>query len=87
MAENDNTEKQENLLVKAAKTVGAAAGKVAAVVGAAAPAETDDKPKSKKGNYRAENLGSGTFLISKPKRKSAKRRQTALKGPKRGARK
>ena len=49
--------------------------------------EKQESPKHKKGDYRAENLGSGTFLISKPKRKSAKRRQTALKGPRRGARK
>jgi hypothetical protein len=37
--------------------------------------------------YRAEYIGSGTFLISKPKRKSHKLRQSRLKGPKRGARK
>jgi len=37
--------------------------------------------------YRAEYQGSGTFIISKPKRKAHKRRQTALKSPQRGARK
>lgn len=37
--------------------------------------------------YTAEYQGSGTFLISKPKRKKHKRRQTALKNPKRGSRK
>lgn len=37
--------------------------------------------------YTAEYLGSGTFIISKPKRKSAKRRQSRLKSPQRGARK
>lgn len=37
--------------------------------------------------YKAEYLGSGTFVISKPKRKSAKRRQSKLKGPRRGSRK
>jgi len=37
--------------------------------------------------YKAEYLGSGTFSISKPKRTKAKRRQTALKNPQRGARK
>ena len=36
--------------------------------------------------YKAEYQGSGTFLISKPKRKKAKRRQTQLKNPQRGAR-
>lgn len=37
--------------------------------------------------YSAEYLGSGTFIISKPKRKSQKRRQSKLKSPQRGARK
>jgi hypothetical protein len=37
--------------------------------------------------YKAEYMGSGTFIISKPKRKSHKRRQSRLKSPQRGARK
>ena len=37
--------------------------------------------------YKAENLGSGTFLISKPKRKKAKVRQSTLKNLRRGSRK
>ncbi len=37
--------------------------------------------------YEAEYLGSGTFRIVKPKRASKKRRQSALKGTTRGARK
>lgn len=37
--------------------------------------------------YKAESQGSGTFLISKPKRKAAKIRQSKLKAPRRGARK
>ncbi|MGA2118485.1 MAG: hypothetical protein ABSH56_27485 [Bryobacteraceae bacterium] len=37
--------------------------------------------------YRAEYVGSGTFLISKPKRKKHKMRQTALRNPQRGSRK
>jgi hypothetical protein len=37
--------------------------------------------------YKAENLGSGTFAISKPKRKESKVRQTKLKNLKRGSRK
>jgi hypothetical protein len=37
--------------------------------------------------YKAEYIGSGTFLISKPKRKAHKRRQTKLKNPKAGSRK
>jgi hypothetical protein len=37
--------------------------------------------------YKAEAMGSGTFLITKPKRKSRKLRQSRLKAPKAGARK
>ncbi|MFZ0915782.1 MAG: hypothetical protein WAN04_02725 [Candidatus Udaeobacter sp.] len=45
------------------------------------------KLKQKENLYRAEYFGSGTFRIVKPKRKSSKRRQSALKGTTRGARK
>ncbi len=37
--------------------------------------------------YSATHMGSGTFIISKPKRKGMKLRQTRLKSPRRGARK
>ena len=37
--------------------------------------------------YKAEYIGSGTFIISKPKRKSHKLRQSRLKGRKAGMRK
>ena len=37
--------------------------------------------------YKAEYVGSGTFIISKPKRKKIKMRQSQLKNPKRGSRK
>lgn len=37
--------------------------------------------------YKAEYVGSGTFLISKPKRKKQKQRQTWLKNVSRGSRK
>ncbi len=37
--------------------------------------------------YKSEYQGSGTFLITKPKRKKAKLRQSRLKGTVRGARK
>jgi hypothetical protein len=36
--------------------------------------------------YSAEYQGSGTFKISKPKRKAKKQRQTRVKNPQRGAR-
>jgi hypothetical protein len=42
--------------------------------------------KSEK-TYKAEYVGSGTFLISKPKRKAGKKRTARLKKPQRGARK
>ena len=37
--------------------------------------------------YAARYIGSGTFIVSKPKRKSAKLRQSRLRAPRRGARK
>ncbi len=37
--------------------------------------------------YQAEYQGSGTFVISKPKRKKIKVRQSQLKNPQRGSRK
>jgi len=37
--------------------------------------------------FKAEYLGSGTFVISKPKRKKAKMRQSQLKNVRRGSRK
>jgi hypothetical protein len=37
--------------------------------------------------YKSEYIGSGTFIITKPKRKPAKMRQTRLKNVKRGSRK
>jgi hypothetical protein len=41
---------------------------------------------AKENTYQAEYIGSGTFIIHKPKRKSAKLRQSRLKGPRRGSR-
>jgi hypothetical protein len=37
--------------------------------------------------YQAEYIGSGTFIIHKPKRKKIKKRQQQLKSPNRGMRK
>jgi len=37
--------------------------------------------------YQAEYQGSGTFIISKPKRKPRKLRQSRVKKPNRGSRK
>jgi hypothetical protein len=51
------------------------------------PHATSPKLKQKDNVYEAEYLSSGTFKIVKPKRQSRKRRQSALKGTTRGARK
>jgi hypothetical protein len=58
---------------------------------------TEDSLQSKRSNilaeatndklYKAEYVGSGTFLISKPKRKKTKQRQSELKNVRRGSRK
>jgi hypothetical protein len=45
----------------------------------------DEKPSDKL--YQAEYQGSGTFVISKPKRKKTKARQSQLKNVRRGSRK
>jgi hypothetical protein len=78
----DDTNKNDNILVSAAKAIGTAAGKVAAMAGAQSKAAPP-----KENLYQAEYLGSGTFIIHKPKRRSRKLRQSRLKGPERGARK
>jgi hypothetical protein len=44
-------------------------------------------PLADKQLYHSENLGSGTFVITKPKRKKAKQRQMWLKNVRRGSRK
>jgi hypothetical protein len=45
-----------------------------------------DTPSTEK-LYKAEYIGSGTFIISKPKRKSHKIRQARLKNRRPGSRK
>jgi hypothetical protein len=89
MAEKKKNE-SEGVLVDAAKAVGAAAGKVASLAGAATAPQKKAAPPApvlKEGAYASQYLGSGTFIISKPKRKDAKLRQSRLKGTVRGARK
>jgi hypothetical protein len=46
-----------------------------------------DIEKPVKELWKSVTLSSGTFIITKPKRKSAKLRQSRLKGTVRGARK
>lgn len=43
--------------------------------------------KQKENLYQAQYLGSGTFIITKPKRKRRKLRQLRLKSPNAGMRK
>lgn len=43
--------------------------------------------EKKENLYKAEYIGSGTFIISKPKRKKSKLRQLRLKSPNGGMRK
>ena len=74
---------QGDALVSAAQTLGRAAGKIAAALGAGE--KTPEPPPANL--YQAEYLGSGTFIISKPKRKKRKMRQSNLKNPGRGSRK
>ncbi len=46
-----------------------------------------EKTLAEKELYKAVYQGSGTFSITKPKRKKAKIRQSELKNPRRGSRK
>lgn len=87
--DSKKTGTDENVLVSAAKTIGAAAGKIAALAGAGTGAGTGARPavKAKENLFQADYFGSGTFVIHKPKRRSRKLRQSRLKGPRRGARK
>lgn len=62
------------------------AQKVGRSTGNAAHAASS-KIQQKEKIYEAEYFGSGTFRIVKPKRADKKRRQSALKGTTRGARK
>jgi len=43
--------------------------------------------KEKEGVWKAEYLGSGTFIVTKPRRKKNKIRQQRVKNPQAGARK
>ncbi len=85
MADEQKSKESESPLVSAAKTIGSAVGKVAALAGVGGTAYS--KPQYKEGTYQADYIGSGTFIIHKPKRKSRKLRQSRLKGTVRGARK
>ncbi len=73
-------------LANAARTIGSAAGKlVAAVSGKSAEPAAGPAPNANL--WHAEYVGSGTFIIHKPKRQARKRRQQAVKSRRRGMRK
>lgn len=77
---------QGNPLVDAARTIGGALGRaVSAVTGGGGEAE--QPPQAKANAWQAEYVGSGTFIIHKPKRQDRKRRQTKLRSPRPGMRK
>jgi hypothetical protein len=74
-------ETSSNPLVEAAKAIGSTLGKVVATVTgtqAAAPATKE---------WSSLYIGSGTFIISKPKRSRRKRHQTNVHNPRPGMRK
>jgi hypothetical protein len=71
----------EGPLIDAARTIGSAVGKI---VSAARGGGVQPAPA---GTWSAEYIGSGTFIIHKPKRKSRKLRQTRLHSRKPGMRK
>jgi hypothetical protein len=82
MADNEST------MTNAARSVGRAAGKVAKAAGKGAepPAKPEAAPVPED-LYKASYIGSGTFIIKKPKRRSGKVHQSRVKSPQRGARK
>lgn len=76
-------------LVEAVRKLGSVAGKIVKVVAGAEapPAAAAPARAPKKNEWQSEYVGSGTFIIHKPRRKSRKRRQQALHSPKPGMRK
>jgi hypothetical protein len=78
MAEEDNP------LVSAAKTLGKLAGNVAKAVGV-----TADQPEQSpaEGLWEARYVGSGAFIVKKPKRSKHKMHETRVRSRVRRARK
>jgi hypothetical protein len=70
-------------LVEAARALGNVAGKIVAAV----TGEPGAPPVKAKSNlWSSEYIGSGTFIIHQPKRKSGKRHQQRVKSPRPGMR-
>jgi len=76
---------QDSALVKAAKKVGKTAGNVAKAAGVASEATPAAPPPEDL--YTARYVGSGTFIVKKPKRTKVKKHQSMVKSRVRGARK
>ena len=86
--ENTETEAAaESPVDEAAGTVRADRPSAAKTLSTPATGKPKKPLKQKEHPYQAEYLGSGTFRISKPKRRGQKRRQSALKNRRRGSRK
>jgi hypothetical protein len=75
-------EQDPGVLVKAAKAAGKVAGKIAAATSIEVEKKADAPDL-----YKAQYIGSGTFIIKKPKRKKTKLHQTRVKSRRRGMRK
>lgn len=81
------TDQAAGPLVEAARVLGSAAGKiVAAVTGDPAAPPAPAARAAKNNLWASEYIGSGTFIIHKPKRKPGKRHQQHVKSPRPGMR-
>jgi len=86
--ENTETEAAaESPVGEAASTVRGDRPSAAKTLSTPATGKPKKPLKQKEHPYQAEYLGSGSFRISKPKRRGQKRRQSALKNRRRGSRK
>jgi hypothetical protein len=73
---------KDSALVSAAKAVGRAAGRAAKIVGAE-PAVVTTAPVPED-LFKSTYIGSGTFIIKKPKKNSRKTHQQRVKNDRRG---
>ena len=81
--ESSYMSEQDGALTKAAKAIGKAAGSAAGKLGGAAGGGEEAKP-APEDLYKATYVGSGTFLIKKPKRNSRKTHQQRVKNDRGG---
>jgi hypothetical protein len=71
---------QDSALESTAKKIGKAAGRLASGLGVT----PDDLKPVPENLYKAQYVGSGTFIISKPKRNVRKTHQSRVKNDRRG---